>query len=195
MHMALNNILIIHYYNAVPDGFQISAQFQRISIRFFFLYDEFRTVGKSNIRIVPGDGVLKLICFCFSIVLRLGVFHHNPVTQNTDHSFKYNQKAFSAGINHARLFEDRKHFRRLFQSVSRFFDNLLPNSNRICIGLGYHPRPFRRHAGNGQNRSFRWLHYSFVGGLYPHCQSLCKIGTVRFFFTRQTFGKSAEQQG
>ena len=26
-------------------------------------------------------------------------------------------------------------------------------------------------------------------------RALCKIGTVRFFFTRQTFGKSAEQQG
>ena len=100
----------------------------------------------------------------------------------------------SAAVNNAGLFQCRKHIGRLFQNRFTAFQDYaekLVVIVRILCSLLY--RIFGNDPGNGQDRTFLWLHHGFVGHLGTLCKRLRKLYRRDLFNAVQGFGESAEK--
>ena len=107
----------------------------------------------------------------------MGLFkiHVNLFAQITVISaFEDLQKSLAAGIHNACLFQNREHIRWSGKYVLRMSDHIRKETAKIPAVLCDLQRLVRCSLGHCQDRSFFWLHNSFIGSLHTFLKRFCK---------------------
>ena len=110
MDVDFDDLIVVHYHDAVTDGFQRSAQVSRIVFTVRVTSDDkFRAIGEMDFLVKFGGHIaeefsrfIQLFFFGFYF------FYNDPVAQYAEDAVKNHAQALSTGVDDTGFFQYRQ---------------------------------------------------------------------------------------
>ena len=191
MHMHLNDVVVLHHDQRIPDIAQDRAQAADIAGLVLARGNELGAVGERDLLVRNGGevrgGLRRRLC---------GRALLADAAQPVQHALQDGQEAERARVHHARLFQHgvlvygfRKRLPPAFEHRAK---HLLRGQRRI--GLTGLDRVLGGYARHSQDRPLGRLHDRLVGGVHALAQRERQRAPVRLLRLAQLFRHAAEQQ-
>ena len=185
VHMALDDLIIVHHHYAVADGFQISPQPGGVMLGVVPHHQELGAVGVVDVHFlhlasgVHHSGSL-LSGGGSGITGNTG--HHALPGKDLPHPLQDVHQSLPAGIHYTGLFQHRQLLRGLGQRLLGILDDQIPYLQRLHgVGQGG-PALFGSHSCHRQDGPLGGLHNGLVGGRHTDLQRFHQIGGAGFAF-------------
>ena len=198
--MYLNDLLIVHHYNAVADGLQKQPQLQGILLDLrITAHNKFGTIGEGDLAVELGGHIAEKFRRFLGLFLRSKAgFDHHTVPEHAEHALKDQAQPLPAGVHYPGFFQNRQQVGGVFQSFSRAGAGGFPNFYGIgpfLLGFQSLSALLGGYPGHGKNGALRGFHHSLISGVHAQLQRMDQLLRADLLFSLQTLGDPPEQQG
>ena len=174
MHVDLDDLVIIHQYQAVAQLIEEGPQCFRVFV-VFTGDDKLRAVGEGDIL---GVKVAEVCLLLNLLLLQVGGHLDVLIVDSGHHTFQHQQPALAAGIHHTGLFQHRVLIDRVGKCDLCLVNGGLMDCLEALILFRHLGGLCGGQAGNRQNCTLGRLHNRLVCGIHAFLQGGCPQHTV-----------------